>query len=58
MEKLAGMVSVEFVGSFTKLAKKLGIDAERYKPVKYENYPFFRFIVLTMFLVLLKRSGS
>ncbi|HEY3371224.1 MAG TPA: hypothetical protein VGK10_10270 [Prolixibacteraceae bacterium] len=41
MEKLSGLVSVELVGSFTKLAKKLGIDIGRYKPVRYENYPFF-----------------
>jgi hypothetical protein len=41
MEKLASLISIEIDGSFTKLARQLGIDLERYKPVRYENYPFF-----------------
>lgn len=41
MEKISSHIYVEFDGSFTKLAKRLGIDMERYKPVSYENYPFF-----------------
>lgn len=41
MEKILNMVSDEASEILTELAKVLNIDVLRYKPVKYENYPFF-----------------
>lgn len=41
MEKILNMVSDDATESLTALAKMLGIDVQRYKPIKYENYPFF-----------------
>lgn len=41
MDKSLNMVSEDVSGRLTELAKTLGIDTLRYKPVKYENYPFF-----------------
>ncbi|MGE5427788.1 MAG: hypothetical protein ACM3O8_07830 [Methylococcaceae bacterium] len=41
MENSLNMVSEDATESLTELAKTLGIDIQRYKPVKYENYPFF-----------------
>lgn len=41
MEKSLNMVSEDATESLTELAKTLGIDIQRYKPIKYESYPFF-----------------
>lgn len=41
MEKILNMVSDDASESLIELAKALGIDVLRYKPVRYENYPFF-----------------
>lgn len=41
MQKSLNMVSEDASESLTELAKALGIDTQRYKPVKYESYPFF-----------------
>ncbi|MGE5395613.1 MAG: hypothetical protein ACM3P1_12800 [Candidatus Saccharibacteria bacterium] len=41
MQKSLNMVSEDANESLTELAKVLGIDIQRYIPVKYENYPFF-----------------
>lgn len=35
------MVSEDASDRLMELAKILGIDTQRFKPVKYENYPFF-----------------
>lgn len=41
MKNLSGIVSVELNEGLTDLAKILGIDIHKYKPVRFENYPFF-----------------
>ena len=41
MEKILNMVTDEANETITELAKTLGIDVQRYIPVRYENYPFF-----------------
>jgi len=41
MEKAINMVSENATEGLTELAKMLGIDVDRYRPVSYENYPFF-----------------
>jgi hypothetical protein len=41
MEKLSGIISIELNESLTELSKCLGIDIQKYKPVRFENYPFF-----------------
>lgn len=41
MKKLEGIVSAELDESFDELAKRLGIDLKRFKPVRFEMHPFF-----------------
>ena len=41
MKNLSGVVSIEFNESLAELSKCLGIDIKKYKPVRFENYPFF-----------------
>lgn len=41
MEKLLELVSADAHENITELANTLGIDTQRYIPVRYENYPFF-----------------
>ena len=51
MKKLNGIVSVELNEGLTDLAKILGIDVHKFKPVRFENYPFF-----SIFCVDLEKS--
>ncbi|HET6560127.1 MAG TPA: hypothetical protein VFG54_22555 [Prolixibacteraceae bacterium] len=53
MEKLLDLVSAEANESIRELAKTLGIDTQRYIPVRYENYPFF-----SIFCIDLENSTS
>lgn len=41
MKTLERIVSVELNESFLELAKRLGLDLKRYKPVRFEIHPFF-----------------
>lgn len=52
MEKTLDMVSSDANESITELAKILGIDTQRYLPVRYENYPFF-----SIFCIDLEKSS-
>ena len=41
MKKVIDFVSDELSENLIELAKRLGIDANKYKPVMFENHPFF-----------------
>lgn len=51
MKKVLDFVSDELSNNLTELAKRLGIDLVRYKPVMFENHPFF-----SIFCVDLEKS--
>jgi energy-converting hydrogenase A subunit M len=41
MKKSLGFVSGEIDDNLSELAKRLDIDLTKFKPVMFENYPFF-----------------
>lgn len=48
MKKSIGFVSDEIDGNLSELAKRLGIDLTKFKPVMFENYPFFSIYCIDM----------
>ncbi|MBL7969552.1 MAG: hypothetical protein JNK09_21310 [Prolixibacteraceae bacterium] len=41
MKKAVELSSDDLSAGLTQLAKRLGIDTQRYQPVRFENFPFF-----------------
>lgn len=53
MKKVLGFVSGELGENLTELSKRLGIDLSKFKPVMFENHPFF-----SIFCIDLEKSTA
>jgi len=53
MKRVIDFVSAELIENLAELAKRLGIDVSKYKPVMFESHPFF-----SIFCVDLEKSTT